>query len=100
MNVKKIELLKTCHFRHFHSERQSIIGTWKQGVVRKIDSMEMKTLLRQIQPYGLSITEQENFMTAARQFRAESRRQDPAPANQRKTCNPNFQRPRLHYDSV
>jgi hypothetical protein len=52
MNVKKIELLGTRHLRHFHRERQSVIGTRKQSVVCKFDSMEMKALLRQIQPDG------------------------------------------------
>jgi hypothetical protein len=36
--------------------------------VRDFDSMEMKTLLRQIQPNGLSIAEEVNFMAAPRQF--------------------------------
>jgi hypothetical protein len=30
--------------------------------------MEMKALLRQVQPNGLSITEEVNFMTAPSQF--------------------------------
>src|SRR5213076_1834475 len=67
MNMKKIELLGTRHFRHFHCERQSIVGARKQSIVRKFDSMEMKTLLRQVQSNGLSITEEINFMTAPRQ---------------------------------
>jgi hypothetical protein len=33
-----------------------------------IDSMEMKINLRQVQPDGLSVTEEINFMTAARQL--------------------------------
>jgi hypothetical protein len=48
MNVIKIELLGTRHFRHFHCERQSVIGTRKQSVVSKLNSMEMKAFLRQI----------------------------------------------------
>src|SRR6266516_6392972 len=68
MNMKKIELLGTRHFRHFHCERQSVVGTRKQSVVRKFDSMEMKTLLRQVQPDRLRITEEVNFMTAPSQF--------------------------------
>src|SRR6266576_2033472 len=68
MNMKKIELLRTCHFRHFHCERQGVVGTWKQCIVRNIDSMEMKALLRQTQPHWLRITEKINFMTAPRQF--------------------------------
>jgi hypothetical protein len=48
MNMKKIELLGTSDFRHFHCERQSVVGTRKQSVVRKFDSMEMKALLRQV----------------------------------------------------
>jgi hypothetical protein len=48
MNMKKIELLRTRHFRHFHREWQSVVGTRKQGVVREFDSMKMKPLLRQI----------------------------------------------------
>src|SRR5207302_8408872 len=100
VNMKKIELLGTRHFRHFHCEGQSVVGTGKQSVVHDFDSMEMKTLLRQVQSNGLSITEEVNFMAAARQFRAEGRRQNPTPANQGKTCNPNFQRRRLHHGSV
>jgi hypothetical protein len=68
MNMKKIEVLGTRHFRHFHRERQSVVGTRKQSVVREINSMEMEALLRQIQPDRLSITEQVNFMTSAGQF--------------------------------
>src|SRR5213595_2060702 len=100
MNMKKIELLGTRHFRHFHCERQSVVGTGKQSVVHDFDSMEMKTLLRQVQSNGLSITEEVNFMTAAGQFRSEGRRQNPASADQRKTCNPDFERRRLHHGFV
>src|SRR5438046_8345467 len=100
MNVKKIELLRTRHLRHFHCERQSVVGARKQSVVHDFDPMEMKTLLRQVEPNGLSITEEVNFMTAPRQFRPKSRRQNPTPANQRKTCNPNFERRQYHYASV
>jgi len=50
MNMKKIELLGTRNLGHFHRERQSVVGTRKQSVVRKLDSMEMEALLRQIQP--------------------------------------------------
>src|SRR6266513_5452307 len=63
MNVKKIELLRTRHLRHFHCERQSVVGARKQSVVHDFDPMEMKTLLRQVEPNGLSITEEVNFMT-------------------------------------
>jgi hypothetical protein len=66
--MKKIELLGTRDLRHFHRERQSVVRTWKQRIVRNIDSMEMKVVLRQVQPNGLSITEEVNFMTAARQL--------------------------------
>src|SRR5207245_1799058 len=99
MNMKKIELLGARHFRHFHCEGQSVVGARKQSVVHDFDSMEMKTLLRQIQANGLSITEEVNFMTAARQFGPEGRRQNPTSANQRKTCNPNFERCQFHYAS-
>jgi hypothetical protein len=68
MNMKKIELLGTRNFRHFHRERQSVIGRWKQRVMRNIDSMEMKIVLRQVQPNGLSIAEKVNFIAAARQL--------------------------------
>src|SRR5262245_16913235 len=100
MNVKKIEALGTRHLRHFHCKRESVVGARKQSVVRKFDSMEMKPLLRQVQPNGLSVTKKVNFVTAAREFRPESRRQNPASANQRKACNPNLQRPRFHPNSV
>src|SRR5439155_23169006 len=62
MNMKKIELLGTRHFRHFHCERQSVVGARKQSVVRKFDSMEMKALLRQVEPNGLSVTKKVNLM--------------------------------------
>src|SRR5437870_10331437 len=100
MNMKKIELLGTRHFRHFHCERHSVVGARKQSVVRKFDSMEMKALLRQVEPNGLSVTKKVNFMTAPSQFRPESGRQNATPANQRKTCNPNFERCRFHHPSV
>jgi hypothetical protein len=48
MNMKKIELLGARHFRHFHCQRQSIVGTRKQSVISKIDSMKMNALLRQV----------------------------------------------------
>src|SRR5438876_11391136 len=48
MNMKKIELLGTRHFRHFHCEGQSVVGARKQSGVHDFDSMELKTLLRQI----------------------------------------------------
>jgi hypothetical protein len=68
--------------------------------MRNIDSMEMKVDLRQVQPNGLSIAEKVNFMAAARQLRPERRRQDPTPTDQRKTRDPNFERPRFHHPSV
>src|SRR5215469_13780775 len=100
MDMKKIELLTTGHLRHFHRERQSVIGTRKQRVMRNVHSMEMKIILRQIQPNGLSVTEEEDFVAAPRQLRSESSRQNPAPADQRKTRNPNFERPGFHDNSV
>ena len=66
--MKKIELLGTRDLRHFHRERQSVIRRWKQRVMRNIDPMEMKVDLRQVQPNGLSIAEEVNFMTAAGQL--------------------------------
>jgi hypothetical protein len=48
MNMKKIQLLGARYFRHFHCEGQSIVGTRKQSVVGKFDTMEMKTFLRQV----------------------------------------------------
>src|SRR5206468_9747440 len=66
MNMKKIEVLGTRHFRHFHCEGQCVVGAGKQSVVYDLDSMEMKTLLRQVQSNGLSITEEVDFMAAAR----------------------------------
>src|SRR5438552_4248112 len=100
MNMKKIELLGTRHFRHFHCEGQSVVGARKQSVVHDFDSMKMKSLLRQVQSNGLNITEEVDFMAAAGQFRPEGRRQNPTAANQRKTCNPDFDRHQFHYASV
>src|ERR1041385_4120461 len=98
--MEKIESLRTGHLRHFHRERQSVIGRWKQRVMRNVHSMEMKIILRQIQPNGLSVTEKINFMTAPPPPRPERSRQNPAPADQRKTRNPNLERPRFHDNSV
>src|SRR5215470_7299815 len=100
MNMEKIELLGTRNLCHFHRERQSVIGRWKQRVMRDIDSMEMKIILRQIQPNGLSIAEEVNFVPAARQLRSERRRKNSAPTDQRKTRYANFERPRFHHTSV
>src|SRR5260370_28052160 len=80
MNMKKIELLRARHSRHFHCKGQSVVRARKQRVVHDFDSMEMKTLLRQVQSNRLSITEKVNFMSPARQLRPESRRQNPTPA--------------------
>ena len=68
MHMKKIELLGTRDLRHLHRERQSVIGRRKQRVMRNIDTMEMKIVLRQVQPDGLSIAEEINFVSTARQF--------------------------------
>jgi hypothetical protein len=68
MNMKKIELLRTRHLRHFHRERQSVVRTRKQRIVRNFDSMEMQIVLRKVQPDRLSVTEKVNFMTAPREF--------------------------------
>src|SRR6476659_4612631 len=100
MNMKKIELLGTRNLRHLHRERQRVIGRWKQRIMRNIDSMEMKIDLRQVQPNGLSVTEEINFVAAACQLRSEGRCQDPTPTDQRKTRDPNFERPRFHRSSV
>src|SRR5919197_851451 len=97
MNMKKIELLRTRNFRHLHRKRQSVIRRWKQRVLSNIDSMEMKIILRQIQPNGLSVTEEINFVAAARQLSPEGRRQDPTPADQRKARYANFEWPRFHH---
>ena len=66
MNMKKIELPGARNLRHFYRERQSVIGRRKQRVMRNIDSMEMKIVLRQVQPNGLRVTEKVNFVAAAR----------------------------------
>ena len=66
MHVKEIELLGTRYLRHFHCERQSVIRRRKQRVMRNVHSMEMKIVLRQVQPNGLSVTEEINFVTAPR----------------------------------
>src|SRR5437660_10198954 len=100
MNVKKIELLGTRYFRHFHRERQSVVGARKQRIVHNFNSMEMKALLRQVQPNRLSITEEINFVAAPCQFRTEGSCKNSAAANQRKTCNPNFDRPQFHHSSA
>jgi hypothetical protein len=68
--------------------------------MRNVHSMEMKIILRQIQPNGLSVTKKINFVTAPRQLRPESSRQNPAPADQRKTRDANFEGPRFHDNSV
>jgi hypothetical protein len=67
MNMKNVELLSARYLRHFHRERQSVVGRRKQGVMRNIDSMEMKIILGQVQPNGLSVTKKVNFMTTPRQ---------------------------------
>src|SRR6187551_1470746 len=100
MNMKKVELLRTRNLGHLYCQRQSIIRRWKQRVIRDIDSVEMKIVLRQVQPDGLSITEEVNFMPAARQLRPERRREDSASADQRKTGDPNFERLRFHHSSM
>jgi hypothetical protein len=68
MNMKNIELLSARYLRHFYRERQSVVGRRKQGVLRNIDSMEMKIILRQVQPNGLSVTKKINLMTTPRQI--------------------------------
>src|ERR1043166_9556597 len=100
MHMKKIELLRTRHLRHFHCQRQRVIGRRKQRVMHNVDSMEMKIVLRQIQPNGLRVTEEVDFVTAPGQLRPKGSRQNPAPADQRKTRNSNFERPRFHDNSV
>src|SRR5436190_1570828 len=42
------------------------IGLFKRKVMRNVHSMEMKIVLRQVQPNGLSVTEEINFVTAPR----------------------------------
>jgi hypothetical protein len=49
--------------------------------MRNVHSMEMKIILRQVQPNGLSVTEEVDFVTTARQLGPESGRQNPAPAD-------------------
>src|SRR5262249_54398755 len=100
MNMKKIQLLGTRNLCHLHSKRQSIIGRGEQRIVGNIDSMEMKIDLRQVQPNGLSVTEEINFVAAACQLRPERRCKDPAAANQRKTRDPNLERSRFHSTPV
>src|SRR4030095_3082080 len=100
MHMKKIELLGPRDLRHFHRQRQSVIGRGKQRIMRNINSMEMKIILRQVPPNGVSITEEKNFVTAARKFCPHRCAPDPRPANQRKTRYANLERPGLHYSSV
>src|SRR5262245_55572684 len=100
MNMKKIELLGTRNLRHLHRQRQSVIGRGEQRIMRNIDSMEMKIVLWEVQPNGLSVTEKINFVTAACQLRAKRRCQDATAADQRKTCDPNLKRPRFHRTPV
>ena len=68
MHMEKIELLRTRNFGHFYRERQSVIGRRKQRVVRNVNSMEVKIILWQVEPNGLSITEEIDFMTSAGQL--------------------------------
>src|SRR5215813_12995836 len=100
VNMKKIKLLGARDFCHFYCQRQSVVGTGKQGVVRKFDSMEMKTLLWQVESYRLGVTKEVNFVTAPSQLRTECCRQNATSADQWKTCNPDFERPRSHHNSV
>src|SRR5690348_16431129 len=100
MNMKKVEPLGTSDLRHLHRERQSGIGRGAQRVMRNIDSVEMKIDLRKIQPNRLSVAEEIDFVTAACQLRSERCCQDPTAANQRKTRDPNFERPRFRHTPV
>ena len=68
VNVKKIEVLGTRHFRHFHCEGQGVVWTGKQRIVCNVHPMEMKIVLWQVQPNWLSITKEVNFMATACQL--------------------------------
>src|SRR5260370_2591159 len=85
MNMKKIELLRARHFRHFHCKGQSVVRARKQRVVHDFDSMEMKTLLRQGQSNGLRITEKVKFIAPPPPPPPQNRPPKPPPPHHPKT---------------
>ena len=92
MHVENIESFRFSGLRHFYRQRQSVIGAREEGVMRKLYKMKVQPVLRDIQPDRSRIAEKMNFMSAPREFRSQSRGQNSAPTNQRKTGDTDAER--------
>ena len=68
--------------------------------MRKFYMVKLKPLLRRFQPNRSCITEKMNFMSAPREFRSQSRGQNSAPTNQRKTGDTDAERILDHAPSI
>ena len=90
MDVQHVQAVVAADFRHPHRERQGVIGIFEQLIF--VDHHRMKMQPRDIfrQTKWTLITDEMHFVSAPRQFFAQTRRQNAAPADGRITGNADF----------
>ena len=96
MDVEKIEALCLTYFRHLHRQRQRVIRTGKDRGVADLDLVEMNSRAGQIEANGAGVAKEVDVVAARGQLHPESRSEYPAPADQRKTGDPDLER-RRHF---
>jgi hypothetical protein len=91
VNMKNVELMVATHFRHFHRERQCIIGILEQSVI--VNHHWMKKKSRGVRGHSerTLVANEMHLMSASRQFFAERRGENAASPNGRVTGDPNLQ---------
>ena len=96
VNVKDVERFGFADLRHFHRERQGVIGAGEYSRVPDFDFVELNPRQRQIEPNRFRVAEEMDVVTASRQFRSKRRSQNSATADERKASDPNLER-RRHF---
>src|SRR2546423_5352829 len=92
MDMENSEGLCFSDFRHFHCERQSVIGTGENGRVSDFDLVKMNSRQGKMEPDRFRVAEETDVVTARRQLGPERCRQDTAAADQRETNDPYLER--------
>ena len=92
VNVKNVERFGFADLSHFYGERQSVIGAGENGRVTDIDFVELNSWEREIEADRFRVTKEMNLVTASGQFRSKRGSQNPAPPDERKTNDPDFER--------
>src|SRR5215217_623905 len=92
--MEDIELLLARDARHFHCQRQGVIRIFEEAVFIHHHLVEEDARLRNVQADWPGRAEEVHLVAAPRQFRTKRGGENPAPADQRVTGDPNPERTR------